>query len=139
MKHYITTWRRVALTALAAIAMTVMMQSCKAHLQWADADVAQFEALISQPGVQLLDVRTPQEFLEGHIAGAKNVDLLAGEGDFAVRAGAVLRKKQPVAVYCRSGKRSARAAEQLSKAGFKVTNLQGGIISWQVAGKQVQK
>lgn len=138
--NLIHTLRRAATAALAAIAVTAMLPSCSPKLQYTDAEPAQFETLIAQPDVQLLDVRTPAEFMEGHIEGARNVDWLAGESDFADRAKAVLTKGKPVAVYCRSGRRSAAAAQALTRAGFKhVTNLTGGILGWQVAGHPLVK
>ena len=95
--------------------------------------VDEFQTLIADPNVQLLDVRTQEEFDEGHIAGATLVD--ANDSDFVQKAMAVLDKQRPVAVYCRSGRRSARAAMQLCEQGYHVTNLSGGVIAWQDAGK----
>jgi rhodanese-related sulfurtransferase len=88
-------------------------------------------------GVQLLDVRTPKEWNEGHLQGAKLVTL-AKEG-FVEKAKAALDPKKPVLVYCRSGRRSAMAAKQLREAGFTVHDLDGGITAWQKAGKPVVK
>lgn len=99
--------------------------------------VDQFEQFIAKPDVQLVDVRSAEEFMQGHLVGAVNIDVLSA--DFLDKATASLNEKQQVAVYCRSGRRSASAARQLSKAGFKVVNLAGGITDWQVAGKKVEK
>jgi rhodanese-related sulfurtransferase len=88
-------------------------------------------------GVQLLDVRTPKEWNEGHLQGAKLVTL-AKEG-FVEKVKAALDPKKPVLVYCRSGRRSAMAAKQLREAGFTVHDLDGGITAWQKAGKPVVK
>ena len=100
---------------------------------YTDVDVDEFQALIADPAVQLLDVRTLEEFAEGHIAGAVLVDV--NENDFVERATAVLDKQRPVAVYCRSGRRSARAANLLTEQGYQVTNLSGGVMAWSDAGK----
>ena len=100
-----------------------------------DADVAAFDQLIKQDGVQLLDVRTPKEFAEGHLPGAINVDVKAD--DFVANAKARLDSQKTVAVYCRSGKRSVQAAKMLAKEGFKVVNLLGGIQAWQKAERPV--
>ncbi|MES2657428.1 MAG: rhodanese-like domain-containing protein [Verrucomicrobiota bacterium] len=89
-------------------------------------------------GVQLLDVRTPEEWDEGHLKGAKRVGI--ADDDFVARVKEIFDPKKPVVVYCRSGKRSAKAAKQLQDAGF--TNLHdmaGGIIAWQKEGKPVVK
>ena len=89
-------------------------------------------------GVQLLDVRTKEEWDEGHLKGAKLVTL--SEEGFAVRAKAVLDPKKPVIVYCRSGNRSAKAAKQLRDGGFTtVLVLAGGIVAWEKEGKPVVK
>lgn len=116
---------------------SLLLGSCKSNERYQNMTVRQFEQFIAKPNVQLLDVRSSEEFLEGHISSAINVD--AQGSHFVDNATAKLDKGKQVAVYCRSGRRSARAAQQLTKAGFKVTNLTGGIIDWQVAGKEVVK
>lgn len=93
-----------------------------------NADVKGFAELIQSANIQLLDVRTAEEFAEGHLEGALNVDI--NQETFLQDAKTVLETEKPVAVYCRSGRRSAKAAEILIKEGFKVTNLEGGILAW---------
>lgn len=102
---------------------------------YGDMDVSAFAELLADDNVQLLDVRTPAEFAEGHIAGAKNIDIY--DNGFINQATEALDKSKPVAVYCRSGKRSAEAARRLSEKGYKVTNLEGGIIAWTKDNKPV--
>jgi len=97
----------------------------------------EFQNFIANSGAQLLDVRARDEYDEGHIAGAMLVDV--NENDFVDKATAMLDKQRPVAVYCRSGRRSARAASLLSAQGYQVTNLAGGVMSWQDAGKSLVK
>jgi hypothetical protein len=116
---------------------SLFLGSCKSGEGVHDMTVDQFEQFIAKPDVQLVDVRSAEEFMQGHLVGAVNIDVLSA--DFLDKATASLNKKQQVAVYCRSGRRSASAARQLSKAGFKVVNLAGGITDWQVAGKKVEK
>ena len=94
-------------------------------------------AVMIDAGVQLLDVRTKEEWDEGHLKGAKLVTL--SEEGFADKAKAVLDPKKSVVVYCGSGKRSAKAAKQLRDAGFTVHDMAGGITAWQKAGKPVLK
>ena len=90
--------------------------------------------LQQDPTVQLLDVRTPEEFKSGYIAGAKNLNFY--DDDFAQQI-AKLDKTKPVMVYCAKGGRSASAAEQLNQAGFsKVYDLTGGMYAWKAAGKK---
>ena len=100
-------------------------------------DVNSFEETVGQGGVTLVDVRTPEEFEEGHLPGAVNCDCQAE--DFLAKAEAAFPKDTPLAVYCRSGKRSAEAAKQLANAGYKVCDLKGGILAWADAGKRVTR
>lgn len=88
-------------------------------------------------GAQLLDVRTKEEWNEGHLKGATLVTVT--EQGFLDKAKAALDPKKPVVVYCRSGKRSAMAASQLRTAGYTVYDLDGGITAWMAAGKPVEK
>lgn len=88
-------------------------------------------------GAQILDVRTKEEWNEGHLKGAKLVTVT--EEGFLDKAKAALDSKKPVVVYCRSGRRSALAAEQLRAAGFTVYDIQGGITAWIAAGKPIDK
>ena len=85
----------------------------------------------------MLDVRTKEEWNEGHLKGAKLVTVT--EAGFLDKAKAALDPKKAVVVYCRSGRRSAIAAEQLRAAGFMVYDMQGGITAWMAAGKPIDK
>jgi len=83
-------------------------------------------------GATLLDVRTPNEFIEAHIKNAKNIDW--NSVDFKTEV-AQLDKSKPVFVYCLSGGRSASSIEFLQESGFKeVYELEGGIMKWKAAG-----
>lgn len=95
---------------------------------YVNMDVENFSKYLSNDDVQLVDVRTPEEYSDGHISGAENINVY--DHDFTDKAKKSLDKSRPVAVYCRSGKRSAEAAQKLSELGFKVTNLEGGILAW---------
>lgn len=76
----------------------------------------------------LIDVRTPEEFKEGHIEGALNISILSG--DFKKKINE-LPKQAPVYIYCRSGKRSKKAAIQMDSLGFKkIFDIEGGYIAW---------
>ncbi|WP_424494424.1 rhodanese-like domain-containing protein [Salinimicrobium sp. GXAS 041] len=89
----------------------------------------EFKAEIQAAHVQLIDVRTPEEFDEGHIVGAKNVDYKSN--DFLMEIDR-LDRERPVYIYCRSGNRSSNAAKELYQMGFlKIYNLEGGYLSWQ--------
>ena len=104
---------------------------------YANVGVDEFQALIADANVQLLDVRAQEEFDEGHIAGAALVDV--NDTAFVSKAMAILDPQRQVAVYCRSGRRSARAASLLAAQGLRVTNLDGGVIAWQASGRTLVK
>ena len=95
----------------------------------------EFVAVIGEPGITLIDVRTPAEFAEGHIEGAINIDFQAP--DFADQVG-TLDKTAPYAIYCRSDNRSGQAEAIMAGLGFTdMTDLTGGIIAWAEAGMKV--
>ncbi|GIV33232.1 MAG: hypothetical protein KatS3mg031_0767 [Chitinophagales bacterium] len=101
-------------------------------------DVKKFEQKLQQtPNAQLIDVRTPEEYAEAHLKGARNINVEDERFNVEIKT---LEKDAPVFVYCRSGRRSMLAAEQLKAKGFKtIYNLEGGILSWQQKGKPVEK
>ena len=85
----------------------------------------------------VLDVRTPEEFAEGHIEGAVNVDFKAE--DFAGQA-AKLDKSKPYLVHCRSGKRSTASLEVFKELGFsQIYHLDGGYLAWEEHAKNPQR
>ncbi|HCR48263.1 MAG TPA: rhodanese-like domain-containing protein [Rhodothermales bacterium] len=101
-----------------------------------EADVTTFAEAAKQPGVQIVDVRTAQEFRMGHLPQSRNIDIMAPGFENRVQ---LLDKEKPVLVYCAVGSRSARAAEMMSGLGFKtVTNLSGGIQAWGSAGMPIE-
>ena len=102
-----------------------------------NSDVQGFAELIADMNVVVLDVRTAAEFAEGHIQGAILID--QGQSDFVLKAKAVLPVDKKIAVYCRSGRRSANAAGRLADVGYRCVNLKGGIIAWQEANMPVVK
>ena len=100
-------------------------------------EVSKYEKKMTQPEVQLVDVRTPEEFSEGHLENAINIDVTADDFDAKV---ASLDKEKPVMVYCKSGGRSARASARLKELGFKnISDLEGGITNWTNEDKPVVK
>ena len=85
----------------------------------------------------VLDVRTPEEFKGGHIAGAVNIDFM--EKDFAEKL-AKLDKDKTYVVHCQSGRRSTKSLATLQKLGFKsIVHLDSGFSGWQKAGNPVEK
>ena len=93
-----------------------------------------FKEIIGLGKVQLVDVRTPEEFLAGHIDKAKNINF--NDPNFKQTIASSLNKNKPVAIYCRSGRRSAAALIILKEMGFKdIYDLEGGFLNWQAVPK----
>ena len=111
--------------------------SCQQKGDFESMNVEDFDALIQDEGMQRLDVRTLAEYSEGHIAKTININVM--DDSFSSMADSLLQKDRPVAVYCRSGKRSKKAAAILSKKGYKVFEIDKGFNSWQEAGKEIEK
>lgn len=94
---------------------------------WQKLSVAEFEKLLPDTTLVLIDVRTADEYKSGHIPGAKNIDVKQEHFDREIGK---LDLHRPVAVYCRSGVRSTLAATKLTQKGFKVFELEKGFNSW---------
>lgn len=125
------------LTLAAALLCSVTFAEDKTSAAAKNVDANAAEALIKEGRVSILDVRTADEFKEGHIAGAKNIDFT--ENDFEQKA-AELDKTKPYLVHCASGRRSTASLEVLQKLGFKqLYHMDGGFKDWQAAGKPVEK
>ena len=122
--------KRMLTCLLAMLGLTACSQE-----NFENADAEGFEQVINEPDVVLLDVRTAEEYAEGHIAGAVNID--QSQSDFVGKVKARLSAEKTIALYCRSGRRSASAASLLSAEGYKCVNLSGGILAWKEAGKPV--
>ena len=104
---------------------------CKGY---GDLKIDEFEKMLAEDNtLQLVDVRTAEEYVEGHLPGAINIDW-HGE-DFMEKVESLLPKDRTVMVYCRSGRRSAEAAAKLDGAGFKTYNMLGGYLAWTAADK----
>ncbi|PKP27122.1 MAG: rhodanese-like domain-containing protein [Bacteroidetes bacterium HGW-Bacteroidetes-2] len=92
-------------------------------------DVPTYKASIASKKVQLVDVRTPQEYAKGHIEGSININFYQKE-EFNKKF-ETLDKEQPVYIYCHSGGRSNSAAKLLLKMGFtQIFDLKGGYSAW---------
>lgn len=102
-----------------------------------DVTVNQFKDLLIEQGGTVLDVRTPEEWAEGTISKAKKINYYSDNFASDIEG---LNKDEPVFVYCKSGGRSANAAEVLEEKGFtKIYNLDGGITAWIDAGNETVK
>ena len=112
-----------------AVAMVAVLLVACTKPGYRTVGVAQFKELIKDTSYVLVDVRTPGEFKQGHIEGALNIDYK--DPQFVGNAKNALNPQSKVAVYCRSGRRSAAAAELLQEQGYSVVNLDGGFLGWE--------
>jgi len=121
-------FKNIALLTLVAGALFV--SSCNSS---SDADITVAptvfsEKIIANPNALILDVRTPQEFAEGHIDKAQNIDWNAGEFEQMMQA---VPREQEILLYCKGGGRSAGALVKLQEMGFtNITELKGGMMAW---------
>jgi rhodanese-related sulfurtransferase len=119
------------------VCMQLMLAACNGNAQPNTIIADAFEKGISEKNIQLLDVRTAQEYEAGHLEDALQADWTNSK-QFEERIKA-LDKEEPVYIYCLSGGRSANAMEWMNENGFKkVYNLKGGINSWKQANKKVE-
>lgn len=112
--------------------MTFSFNSCGASRGKA-LSPEEFNKYLEEAGSKcvLIDVRTPQEYSEGHIPGAINIDFEAP--GFLGEVKKQVTSDQGIALYCRSGRRSSEAAQKLAAAGYCVADLDGGILAWEKA------
>ena len=118
----------VALFTALAISLIGCLHSDKSE----QIEAAALHKIISTKKVQLVDVRTAEEYATGHIGNAVNIN-------FTQQAKEQLDKRKPVYLYCRSGRRSSTAAKMLVAEGFHTINLQGGIEAWKQAKLPIVK
>lgn len=124
-------------TLFATIILAGLLSCQSSKPGFRSVSVDEFQHLIADSSVIRLDVRTAKEFDEGHIPNAVNIDVL--QPDFLQKALSSLPCKRTIAVNCRSGKRSKKAAELLAKKGYKVVELDAGFNGWIEEGKEVTK
>jgi rhodanese-related sulfurtransferase len=117
---------------IALIASALLLAGCSSSSSAIDLSVTEFSAKVAEAGVITLDVRTPGEFAEGYIQGARLIDFQSGNFENEITT---LDKNATYAVYCRSGNRSGQAVKVMQDAGFtNVFNMNGGVIDWANAG-----
>jgi len=123
---------------LITLLFAFVLSGCSQQQGFVSQGNEDFAKTIRKKSVQLVDVRTPQEYATAHIPGAANIDVRAA--DFDTQA-AKLNKKKPVAVYCKGGRRSKTAAKKLVEMGFTVYELDKGFDNWngeKVSGNRAQ-
>lgn len=121
------------MTLFICMCLWVVMAGCTGHSDIKNITPEECDALLKQQDVQLVDVRTEQEYGNGHLKEAILINI-QGQ-DFTTKATQQLDKQKPVIIYCRSGRRSMQAAQILVNEGFEtVYNMKGGILAWQAEG-----
>ena len=100
-----------------------------------DVDSKTFQSLINSGKGVVLDVRTTEEYAEGHIKGAKQIDVFDATFEKQIMT---LPKDKDVYVYCAGGGRSYDAAKVLQKHGYKAFNLENGFDEWKRLGFPVE-
>ena len=119
-------------------AMLCSLLGCNAQTEgFTSLSVEDYAKAIEDTAIVRLDVRTAEEFAEGHIANTLNIDVL--KEDFESKAVAVLPKNKTIAANCRSGRRSKNAAKILVKNGYTVIELDAGYNDWVAKGMQIVK
>ncbi|MCG1034802.1 rhodanese-like domain-containing protein [Polaribacter sp. DS7-9] len=108
--------------------MVFFFINCNAQEEIKTISTKELKILLSKENVQLLDVRTPIETKFGYIESALFINYF--NSDFVEQAVNKLDKEKPVYVYCRSGKRSAKASKLLKEKGFNVFDVLGGYNQW---------
>lgn len=113
-------------------ALTVLQAQVLQHV-----DAKKFKELIASESAIILDVRTPQEYSRGHIAGSTAINI--ADQDFVSKIN-LLQKDKTILIYCLTGSRSYSAANYMNRIGFrKIYNLQQGIIDWSRQGFQLEQ
>lgn len=126
---------------IVVVALGLFISSCSSGNAegYKNISVTSADSLIkADTNVVVLDVRTPDEFSSetGHLKNAKLIPVQELEGRIAELSS---YKDHTIVAYCRSGARSAKAADILSKKGYKVVNVEGGITAWHESGLPTEK
>jgi len=117
---------------IALVSSLLLLAGCSTAASATNLDSAGFANKIAEPGVVTIDVRSPGEYMVGHIQGAINIDVEGMQFESEI---AKLDKTATYAVYCHSGRRSGIAVETMHHAGFtNLFNLTNGVADWQASG-----
>lgn len=110
---------------------TSCLESKKSRVELITAE--EMESILEQEDVQIIDVRTPEEYEQMHIVNAQNIDSESPTFDEDI---VKLDREKPVILYCKGGTRSAKCAKKMEDAGFeKIYDLEGGLSRWQHSEK----
>ena len=116
--------------------LTLSCQKRPANSSITMIDSEKMKTLLQNEDMQLVDVRTVEEFNEQYIKDAENI---VYDDNFEEKLGK-LEKDKPIIIYCRSGRRTALSADIMEKQGFiKIYELEGGIMQWMKEGNPIKK
>lgn len=119
--------------------LVVSVTSCKDETNGEVQEVTPEEmiTLLELDDVQLVDVRTPEEYKEGYIENFQNIDYYSDSFEKDIEK---LDKSKPIIVYCKSGTRSGKCSAKMKERGFvKVYDLKGGISRWKHEGLDLKE
>lgn len=139
MPIFYTFARCLPLAAISLLLCAALTSVSATTIQANEISVQEARALLASPpeGLIILDVRTPEEFAQGRLAGARLMDF--SSPNFEVEA-ATLPKDKPILLYCRTGNRSSKANEKLKKLGItNILHMDAGIRGWNNANFPVEK
>jgi rhodanese-related sulfurtransferase len=127
------------LLTILGIAILLMATSCEEDVSKGEVKLVtaeEMQTLLEQKDVQLVDVRTPEEYKEGYIANSQNIDFNSPTFEKDIEK---LDKTKPVILYCKAGGRSLKCSQKLLDAGFiKIYDLEGGITQWKFKGFDIE-
>lgn len=130
--------KKFRILLIAVLSVTLFSCTCKQkeEKQTVISLISVDELSKTDNSIQLLDVRTPEEFDRGYIKNATNINFF--DADFIAQVTSKLDTNKPVYLYCKVGGRSGKAATKLKEAGFTaVYDLEGGLDKWKSSLKPV--
>lgn len=129
---------KILKSLLLSLAMVSGLAACAQDRGFRSVSADEFETVIADTSVVLIDVRTAAEHMEGHIPHTiYNIDILQDGFIGNVKAN-IGSNEKTLAIYCRSGRRSKSAANILVKNGYTVIELGSGYNGWLAAGKPIE-
>ncbi len=124
----------IVLSLLFALSLTNCENDAQSEIKVISPE--EMQTLLELDDVQVVDVRTPEEYKDGFIHNSQNIDFNSPTFEDDITK---LDKTKPVILYCKSGGRSAKCSKKLKEAGFvKIYDLNGGITQWKFKGLELQ-
>ncbi|WP_033959117.1 rhodanese-like domain-containing protein [Psychroserpens jangbogonensis] len=124
----------IVLSLMFALTLTNCEQETQSEIKVISPE--EMQTILELDDVQIVDVRTPEEYKNGFIDNSQNIDFKSPTFDEDITK---LDKTKPVVLYCKSGGRSAKCTKKLKDAGFvKIYDLKGGITQWKFKGHEIK-